>query len=352
MRLLLTLTLSGSALALLLLSLRYFVLRRMPSTVYYYAWILVLLRFALPIPGLIPLAAETGTSETAVYSEPYALNRDNPVSDIPFAEPDTVPAGLPVLPSESQNAVQAPETADSARTQAPAAPARRSFDWRSPGLWLSVWALGTALSLGMTVFVYLRFTLRLRHGLHRPDRFTRELYASIPGRKPELFRSDTIRTPMMYGVFSPKIVLPERAYDREILLNILSHELMHYRRADTLYKWAANAVLSAHWFNPLGWLIRKELNRACELSCDEMLLRSMTREEKQSYGDTLLSMAATSALPAGVVATTFATEKRNLKERLIQIMNYKKNGARLLAAVLALVLLAGCGMANPTEPSM
>ena len=349
MRLLLTLTLSGSALALLLLSLRYFVLRRMPSTVYYYAWILVLLRFALPIPGLIPLAAETGTSETAVYSEPYALNRDNPVSDIPFAEPDTVPAGLPVLPSESQNAVQAPETADSARTQAPAAPARRSFDWRSPGLWLSVWALGTALSLGMTVFVYLRFTLRLRHGLHRPDRFTRELYASIPGRKPELFRSDTIRTPMMYGVFSPKIVLPERAYDREILLNILSHELMHYRRADTLYKWAANAVLSAHWFNPLGWLIRKELNRACELSCDEMLLRSMTREEKQSYGDTLLSMAATSALPAGVVATTFATEKRNLKERLIQIMNYKKNGARLLAAVLALVLLAGCGMAAGTH---
>ena len=168
MRLLLTLTLSGSALALLLLSLRYFVLRRMPSTVYYYAWILVLLRFALPIPGLIPLAAETGTSETAVYSEPYALNRDNPVSDIPFAEPDTVPAGLPVLPSESQNAVQAPETADSARTQAPAAPARRSFDWRSPGLWLSVWALGTALSLGMTVFVYLRFTLRLRHGPLHP----------------------------------------------------------------------------------------------------------------------------------------------------------------------------------------
>ena len=51
MRLLLTLTLSGSALALLLLSLRYFVLRRMPSTVYYYAWILVLLRFALPTPG-------------------------------------------------------------------------------------------------------------------------------------------------------------------------------------------------------------------------------------------------------------------------------------------------------------
>ncbi|MBO7373353.1 MAG: right-handed parallel beta-helix repeat-containing protein, partial [Oscillospiraceae bacterium] len=72
---------------------------------------------------------------------------------------------------------------------------------------------------------------------------------------------------------------------------------------------------------------------------------SMTRGEKQSYGNTLLSMAAASALPAWVVATTFATEKRNLKERLVQIMNYKKSGVRMLAAVLALVLLAGCGMA-------
>ena len=50
----LSLTLSGSAMALVLLALRC-VLRRMPSTVYYYAWLLVLLRFALPLPGLVPL---------------------------------------------------------------------------------------------------------------------------------------------------------------------------------------------------------------------------------------------------------------------------------------------------------
>ena len=48
MNTLLALTLSGSVLALLLLSLRYYVLRKMPSTVYYYAWLLVLLRFVCP----------------------------------------------------------------------------------------------------------------------------------------------------------------------------------------------------------------------------------------------------------------------------------------------------------------
>ena len=71
MKTLLVLTLSGSALALLLLGLRYFALRRMPSTVYYYAWLLVLLRFALPLPGLIPTTFETKATETPVYSETY-----------------------------------------------------------------------------------------------------------------------------------------------------------------------------------------------------------------------------------------------------------------------------------------
>ena len=340
MKLLLTLTLCGSALALLLLWLRYVLLRRMPSTVYYYAWLLVLLRFVLPIPGLIPTAGETNTPEAPVYRETYIQDFDDPISLYTPSMPMT--AGVPAAVAEQQAAAQ--ETAQT-ENQRPAAAPKTVFtvDWRSPELWLAVWGLGAALSLGTTVLAYLRFTRKLRRELHRPDRFTCACYDAIPGRKPRLFTSAAVKTPLMYGVFSPKIVLPERSYDEELLHNILRHELMHYRRLDTLYKWAAAVVLSAHWFNPLSWLIRRELNRACELSCDEMLLRAMTRQEKQSYGNTLLSMAATAALPAGVVATTFSTEKRNLKERLVQIMKYKKSGARLLAAVLALVLLAGFG---------
>ena len=58
MKTILVLTLSGSVLTLLLTVLRYTFLRKMPSTVYYYAWLLVLLRFALPLPGLVPASAD------------------------------------------------------------------------------------------------------------------------------------------------------------------------------------------------------------------------------------------------------------------------------------------------------
>ena len=65
MNTLLYMTLGGSALALLLLALRYLVFRRMPSTVYYYAWLLVLLRFALPLPGLVPTETRQSAAPAA-----------------------------------------------------------------------------------------------------------------------------------------------------------------------------------------------------------------------------------------------------------------------------------------------
>lgn len=77
MQILLSLTLSGSAMALMLLALRYVFLRRMPSTVYYYAWLLVLLRFVLPVPGLIPVEqAVREVSRPAIAAAPLPLERE------------------------------------------------------------------------------------------------------------------------------------------------------------------------------------------------------------------------------------------------------------------------------------
>ena len=358
---LLVMTISGSVLALFLMVLRYTVLRKMPSTVYYYAWLLVLLRFALPLPGLIPTTGDTAnvTSESsarAVYSEMNAqenvneyvpeniqVNTQENIQKVYEIEQNDVAKSVPAETSESQVAINAAETPEVTVSEtAPKIPF--SIDWKSPVLWLTIWAAGAVASMGITVFSYLRFSFKLKKNLIEPDSFTKSVYASIRGRKPALYFSYSARTPMLLGIFKPKIVLPLREYDEELLLNILRHELTHYRRFDMLYKWVTTALLSLHWFNPVAWVIRREFNRACELSCDEMLLRSMDRDEKQSYGNSLLLMAAQSPLPSAVVATSFATEKRNLKERLTQIMNYKKSGTRLLSTILAVVLLTGCAV--------
>ena len=331
MRLLLSVTLSGSALAVLLLLLRYVIFRKMPSTVYYYAWLLVLLRFALPLPGLIPVGASESAAPAVAAYVPAPTAYDRPSYVRPMAA-DVAEPGSELLP------LSTPETQN---LQTTAANEKHYVNFKSPQFWLGVWGAGAAVSLAFYVLSYKLFSVRIRRSLSLPTHEDRRVYKLLPGKKPRLRRCAACDTPLMFGVFRPLITLPERVYSEELLTNILRHELLHYRRRDPLYKWLAVAVLSTQWFNPLSYVIRRELNRACELSCDEMLLRDMDRADKQSYGNTLLSMAASGALPAGVVATTFSTEKRNLKERLEQIMHYQRNGKRLLAAVLALVLLIG-----------
>ncbi len=333
---LLQLTLSGSALALLLMLLRRLLGKRLPSTVVYYAWLLVLLRFLLPLPGLVPVAAQIAPTQGVHEARPAVV-----AETIEAPKEEAAPAqGLPVLPlpkAEPAEALPAEALPLEAETSAPARAAKP--------LWPLLWALGAGLSFGFSLVSYALYTLRLRRTLRRPDAFTRAVYEALDGRKPALWCSGRVKTPLTYGLLFPKIVLPAGHYDEPTLQNVFRHELTHVRRMDALYKWFAAAVLSLHWFNPLSWLIRRAIDRDCELSCDEALLRSMDRAGKRAYGETLLDLAASGALPAGVVATTFATEKKNLKERLEQIMNYKKSGARVLAAVLALLLLAGCGAA-------
>ena len=337
MQILLSLTLSGSALTLLLLALRYLILKKMPSTVYYYAWLLVLLRFILPLPGLVPTELRENPAPAAVVTPLPRQEQMETTVNIPPTG-GFVPLMNPAAPQ--------PEPQEMGNNAAQSVTAKKNYvNLKSPELWLTVWAVGAGISLMATVISYKLFTVRVRRSLSPATIEDRRVYRMLPGRKPRLCRCAAFRTPLMFGVFRPLITLPEREYDEELLTNILRHELLHYRRRDTLYKWFTVAVLSTQWFNPLSYLIRREINRACELSCDELLLRNMNREDKLSYGNTLLSMAASATLPAGVVATTFSTEKRNLKERLEQIMKYKRSGARLFAAVLTLALILSCGAA-------
>ena len=201
MKTLLALTVSGSALTTLLLMLRYVLLKKMPSTVYYYAWLLVLLRFLLPLPGLVP--SFTPEADSAPEAPAYTIQGENsPEAHIPAEYP-----AAPAAPMQGGAGNRAPEPAPALNTAEPAAE-KGAFDWRSPALWLSLWAAGAVLCFGTTVFSYARFMHALRRTLRKPDAELFELYGSLPGRKPALYTSDALKTPLMCGVLQPRIILP------------------------------------------------------------------------------------------------------------------------------------------------
>ncbi len=370
LQLVLSLSLGGSLMALLVLGLKWTLRSKLPSAFYYCAWLLVLLRLVLPLPGFMSL--EVGREEAA----PAAVY-DTPAGGIPYVGdlPTAVgigpenagnspvniaenTAGTEAAPAQPVPEAELPTPARPGLTTLLLAAFGMTLSWakalvRSGEIWLWLWAIGALVTLMWYIVGYRRFSRLLRRSLCRAEILERRLFRQMGGpERLRLCRSTAVGTPMLLGLWRPVLVLPDREYSQEMLKNIFRHELTHYRRGDLVFKWFAVLVSAVHWFNPLVHMARRELDRACEMSCDERLLRQMDTAGKRSYGETLLSLAAGNALPRRLVATTFATEKRNLKERLEQIMTYKKISRVTLALMLvAALLLGGCAAAVGPQTS-
>lgn len=100
-------------------------------------------------------------------------------------------------------------------------------------------------------------------------------------------------SPCVCGLIRPVIFLGEDILhldDAQIEL-ILIHELVHCHRCELLYKTAANAIASIHWFNPLMPLLLRTVYEDCELSCDSRVLALCGDDCCDYYMMTLLDVA-------------------------------------------------------------
>lgn len=338
MRTVLLLSLCGTALAVLLAVLRRLLKNRLPKALFYYLWLLVLLRLALPValpvPGLELSLPEPAPAERAAQI---------PVGQSAPAEGEPGPFDPEGVFTLQEGAVVTGSGLPFQDETAGTAWYRQAWDWLCRHFTV-LWLTGAALHFLWFALSYLRFCRTLREDCAPLLEHEQALLDHLRGkRRVSAFRSPLAATPMLVGLLRPRILLPETAVSTRELECILRHELTHLRRRDLLFKWAAVAVTSFHWFNPFMPWLRREIDRCCELSCDEAVIGSMNEDWKRTYGETLLALAAVSALPRAVPATTLCEEKAQLKERLVGIMKHKKvTAAILLLSCLLALLVAGC----------
>lgn len=156
-----------------------------------------------------------------------------------------------------------------------------------------------------------------------------------------LYINSQVSSPLLTGFFCPCVILPSEELGKTDFKNIISHELMHFKRKDMFYKWLVQLTICVHWFNPFLHLIVRELDRLCELSCDEAVIKRLDSQGKKEYGNTLLNMADTrKALKNSLASVTLNEGKKLLKERLERIMKFKKKTifCTFLSAALTLLL--------------
>lgn len=164
------------------------------------------------------------------------------------------------------------------------------------------------------------------------------------GKAMELFVNPRISSPMLIGVWRPCIVLPDTDISEKDFRYIVTHELMHYKRRDILYKWLVQFVVCLHWFNPLVYLMSLEISKACEFSCDEAVLAKLGYEHAADYGKTLLdAMAAAWRYKEPLTTVSLSANKRILRERLGAIMsdNKKSGKIRMITAGLTVSMVLG-----------
>lgn len=224
--------------------------------------------------------------------------------------------------------------------------------WAARNYLCVFWLLTAALLFLHKATVYQDFIRFIRAGSMPVDQIDSlealsELESRLGIKKAiDLWECPLISSPMLIGFVHPCIVLPKKSLSQKQLYYTMLHELIHFKRKDMYYKWAAQLALCIHWFNPLAYYMGRMVSRLCELSCDEAACALvLSDDQRKEYAQTLLeAMSPRHCYQEPLASITLNGNKNILKERLESIMNLRKQTLpqKILAAILtAAVTLAG-----------
>ena len=195
----------------------------------------------------------------------------------------------------------------------------------------SIWILGILVLIIYSIVSTLKLSKRLK---------SRNLI------RDNIYESNSIEIPFVFGIIKPKIYLPlglcqnERTY-------IIKHEETHIKRFDHIIKFFSFLIASITWFNPLVWIAFILMSKDMELSCDERVIKEMGNNIKKDYSTSLLSLSSSRRIIGG---SPLAFGGKNTKGRIKNILNYKKAGFWVSLLGVIIIILASIGLlSNPKE---
>ncbi|WP_246476612.1 M56 family metallopeptidase [Salicibibacter cibi] len=154
--------------------------------------------------------------------------------------------------------------------------------------------MGTVLFLGLHGYRYVKMHRWLQFACeeslddHHLMAFRRAKQTLNIKRNIPVYISPYMTTPFIYGILKPKVVIPKLDFSQEELRHIFLHELTHYKRGDLVTKAMSLIIQAIHWFNPVVYMARQDMDRFGEFACDERITKHMDQTEKTRYCELLL----------------------------------------------------------------
>jgi len=314
---------SGAVMITVTIIVRALFIHLLPKRTFPVMWSVItarlLIPFSLPCPFSVYslLTVSSNAKETAnnAATAPVPSLPDRNAY-IPFVPKLPEPPALPELP-----------TVNNADTGLP-------FD-----IWTAVWLTGMTACAVIFAAAYIKCRIRFGESLPVDNKFIGQwLLEHKRFRRISVRRSDRISSPLTYGIFRPVILLPKSfgSIGADDLNFVLTHEYVHIRRFDAVFKLLLTAAICVHWFDPMVWVMYVTANRDIELSCDEAVIHMLGEHQKKRYAMTLIRMEEAKS---GLAPLINGFGKKPVKERITGIMKFRKT--TLPAALISALIVVG-----------
>ena len=327
----LDMSLGGGVLIAAILVLRRGLLYRLPKWTFLLLWAVALCRLLIPFAVPSPLSVHTGAAWAVQLLEQEEVPVFEPQTPVPPAlvtSPGTFREDIPFVPA-------APVPAPPLETE-PASPLN------------AVWLAGTALCGLFFAAAYLWALRRFWDAVPAEADFVRRWQEDHPTWLPVQVKvCGAVSAPLAYGLLRPVVLLPRDTdwSDESQLTYVLTHEYVHIRRGDLLWKALLTAALCVHWFNPMVWIMYLRANQDLELACDEAVVRILGLDSRKKYAYALLAAAESGFSSLCITYTT----KNHMEERIRAIMKMKKRSTAVI--LCAALLVVGVSAVFATSPN-
>ena len=156
-----------------------------------------------------------------------------------------------------------------------------------------LWMTGVIIYILLTVFYYMiwirtirKFSLEIEEAEWKGvfQEVCQTLRVSPDGI--ELLSNSKFVQPCITGIGKKYIIIPEHLIHQlngEEIRFVLHHELVHGKRNDVAFKLFMNLLNCLHWYNPLLYALRQDLDDWVEMACDEEAIAALPVKEKKAY---------------------------------------------------------------------
>lgn len=102
-----------------------------------------------------------------------------------------------------------------------------------------------------------------------------------------IYQTSNTRVPLIVGFLKPRILLPVFDYSDTDFKYIFTHELTHWKNHDLWVKLLIEVISDFFWWNPLVYLLKRDLSQTLEIKCDLSVVGSKNTEQRYEYLETI-----------------------------------------------------------------